>query len=154
MKISKKTLLFVLIIVVIAVLSSVFWGYTRQTFIESDDAEPIENTALKEVLDQCNDITERAAAHLVAVVEFQKLEIIGRKARVFKMCVQDHGYIENQYWLSHSQPIAEKNAIDGNISVNEALENLRRTDMMVSTGVADKPVYWIKEEKVKLNRSS
>jgi hypothetical protein len=153
MKTSKKTLLF---IAVIAVLSGVFWGYTQQAVVESDSDDPklIENTALKEVIDQCNDITERAAAHLVAVVEFQKLEIIGRKARVFKMCLQDHDYIENKQWLTYSQPVAEKAATEKNTSVNEALENLRRADMVISTVNSDKPIYWIKEEKVKLNSSS
>jgi len=147
---SKKTLLF---IAVIAVLSGVFWGYTQQAVVDSDSDDPklIENTALKEVIDQCNDITERAAAHLVAVVEFQKLEIIGRKARVFKMCLQDHDYIENKQWLTYSQPVAEKAATEKNTSVNEALENLRRADMVISTVNSDKPIYWIKEEKVKLN---
>lgn len=147
---SKKTLLF---IAVIAVLSGVFWGYIQQTGVESDSDNPklIENTALKEVINQCNDITERAAAHLVAVVEFQKLEIIGRKARVFKMCLQDHDYIENKQWLTYSQPVAEKAAMEKNTSVNEALENLRRADMVISTANSDKPIYWIKEEKVKLN---
>lgn len=150
MKTSKKTLLF---IAVIAVLSGVFWGYTQQAVVESDSDDPklIENTALKEVIDQCNDITERAAAHLVAVVEFQKLEIIGRKARVFKMCLQDHDYIENKQWLTYSQPVAEKAATEKNTSVNEELENLRRADMVISTANSDKPIYWIKEEKVKLS---
>lgn len=150
---SKKTLLF---IAVIALLSGVFWGYKQQAVVESDSDDPklIENTALKEVIDQCNDITERAAAHLVAVVEFQKLEIIGRKARVFKMCLQDHDYIENKQWLTYSQPVAEKAATEKNTSVNEALENLRRADMVISTVNSDKPIYWIKEEKVKLNSSS
>lgn len=155
MTISKKILLFVIIITIIAVLSGIFWGYKQQALVAlGEPAELVENVVLKEVIDQCNDITERAAAHLVAVVEFQKLEIIGRKARVFKMCVQDHGYIENKHWLIYSQSLAEKNAMDENISVNEALENLRRADMIISAVQSEKPFYWIKEDKAKLNSLS
>jgi len=149
----KKTLLLILLVLI---LGGVFWVYTQQKVVEPNlksQPQPIENTALKEAINQCGDITERAAAHLVAVVEFQKLEIIGRKARVFKLCMQDHGYIENQYWLTYSQPVAEKAARDGNISVNEALENLRRADMVIAKGDADRPIYWVKEE-IKLNSLS
>jgi hypothetical protein len=106
---------------------------------------------LIEAIDQCRDTTERAAAHLVAVVEYQKLEIIGRKTRVFKMCMQDHGYIENKQWLTYSQPIAEKVAKQTNISVNEALENLRRTNMVEEKGEQDRPVYWLEEKPSKLS---
>jgi hypothetical protein len=141
----KKTLLFILIVLI---LGGVFWIYTQQKVVEpklKSLPQSIENAALKEVINQCGDITERAAAHLVAVVEFQKLEIIGRKARVFKLCMQDHGYIENKYWLTYSQPVAEKAAMDSNISVNEALENLRRADMAIAHGDSDRPVYWVKQ---------
>lgn len=137
-----------LFIVTIAVLGGVYFGYTQKTAVAP---KAIETTALKEVIDQCGDITERAAAHLVAVVEFQKLEIIGRKARVFKMCLQDHDYIENRDWLIYSQPIAEKNAIEKHISVNEALENLRRADMVISKTDNDKPLYWVKGKKANIN---
>lgn len=133
-----------LAVLVIAVLVGIFYGYRQKTVVAP---QAIETNALKEVIDQCSDITERAAAHLVAIVEFQKLEIIGRKARVFKMCLQDHGYIENGDWLMYSQPIAEKKAIENHISVNEALESLRRADMVVPIGEVERPVYWVKQQQ-------
>lgn len=146
MTILKKTLLFILLVLI---LSGVFWVYTQQKVVVEPKLKPqpqsIESVALKEAINQCSDITERAAAHLVAVVEFQKLEIIGRKARVFKLCMQDHGYIKNEHWLTYSQPVAEKAAMDSHISVNEALENLRRADMAVAHGDSDRPVYWVKQ---------
>ena len=144
----KKILLLILLVLI---LGGVFWVYTQQKVVEPNlksQPQPIENTALKEAINQCGDITERAAAHLVAVVEFQKLEIIGRKARVFKMCMQDHDYIENKDWLNYSQAMAEKTVIANDVSLNEALENLRRADMVIAKGEKDRPVYWVKKEKI------
>lgn len=105
------------------------------------------DSALTTVIDQCGDMTERAAAHLVAKVEFQRLEIIGRKARVFKMCMQDHGYIENKAWFADRHPEAVKISNMTSISINEALENLRRADMVIANDELDRPIYWVKEIK-------
>lgn len=101
-----------------------------------------EDDVLKAAINACDNVTERAASHLVAVVEFQKLEIAGRKARVFKLCMQDHGYIETTDWLKYSMPVAEMLAKETNISVDEAIENLRRANMMRSNGEKDRPPYW------------
>lgn len=103
-----------------------------------------EEDVLKAAVNACDGVTERAAAHLVAVVEFQKLEIAGRKARVFKLCMQDHGYIENTDWLKYSRPVAEKVAKETNISMDEALENLRRANMVVAKTDQGKPAYWVR----------
>ena len=110
--------------------------------------EKVIDHVLTAAIDQCGDIMERAASHLVAIVEFQRLEIIGRKARVFKMCMQDHGYNENKDWLIYGQPVAEKVAKETQISVDEALENLRRAHMKLAQGEQDRPVYWIKDLQV------
>lgn len=98
--------------------------------------------ALVQAINTCDGITERAAAHLVAVVEFQRLEIVGRKARVFKQCMDDRAYVENTQWLTVSTPMAEKTAKVSNISLNEALENMRRADMVKASGQNGRPVYW------------
>ncbi|HSR02034.1 MAG TPA: hypothetical protein VLM20_04510 [Methylophilaceae bacterium] len=129
------------VFLLIAVVFGISFFYINQ---EQVTPAPSENDiALSTTINDCDEITERAAAHLKAVVEFQKLEIIGRKARVFKLCMRDHGYRENKRWLDYTMPIAKKKANVANISVDEALENLRRAEMKV----ADiKPSYWIKRE--------
>lgn len=137
MLVSKRTV--VLLILLIGLLAF-FGAYTQQKKVT-----PVQiDTVLQTAIEQCGDITERAAADLVAIVEFQRLEIIGRKARVFKMCMQDHGYIENPVWLNYSQSIAKQQAEKNDISVNEALENLRRANMMLPIGEGDRPIYWLK----------
>jgi hypothetical protein len=108
-----------------------------------DDSKTV--STLRATIYQCDDITERAAAHLKAVVEFQKLEIIGRKARVFKLCMQDRGYQENIAWLNYSQVRAGKIAKETNVSIAEALENLRRSDMKVPMGEKERPTFWVKK---------
>lgn len=104
------------------------------------------NKPLEIAILDCEDITEKAAKHLVAVVEFQKLEIAGRKAHVFKQCMHDRSYMDNPEWLVFSQPVANKIAHESQVSVDEALENLRRLNMMTAYGEAKRPPYWIRQK--------
>lgn len=101
------------------------------------------NKPLETAILDCEDITEKAAKDLVAVVEFQKLEIAGRKAHVFKQCMHDRGYIESPDWLAYSQPVASQIAQETQVSVDEALENLRRQHMMHAYGESKRPSYWV-----------
>jgi len=140
---NRNILLMVVLVVVLAFLAA----YTQQKKV----APPQTDTVLQTAIQQCGDITERAAAHLVAIVEFQRLEIIGRKARVFKICMQDHGYIENPAWLNDSQSIVKQIAQKNHISIDEALENLRRANMAVPIGEGDRPNYWLINAKAKPN---
>jgi hypothetical protein len=126
---------------VLLLIASAVWF---QQFAQKKAVEPdLGDDALKTAVNQCDGITERAASHLVAVVEFQKLEIVGRKARVFKLCMQDNGYIENTNWLKYSTPVAEKVAKETNVSIGEALENLRRANMVMDTTDQGRPSYWV-----------
>jgi hypothetical protein len=128
-------------LIAIALIFGISYFYSQP---DQTTSAPQENDiALVAAINDCDEITERAAAHLKAVVEFQKLEIIGRKARVFKLCMGDHGYMENKRWLDYIKPIANKEAKAANISVDEALENRRRADMKVANKA---PSYWIKRE--------
>jgi hypothetical protein len=142
MRLSKKIVLLMIVLVVVLA----FLGTYRQ---QKGVAHKQTDAVLERAIEQCSDITERAAAHLVAIVEFQRLEIIGRKAHVFKMCMQDHGYNENPLWLNYSQPIAKQIAEKDHTSVSEALENLRRANMMLPTGEDGRPSYWLKNTKAK-----
>jgi hypothetical protein len=130
---------------VLLLIASAVWF---QQFAQKNAVEPdLGDDALKTAVNECDGITERAASHLVAVVEFQKLEIVGRKARVFKLCMQDHGYVENTNWLKYNAPLAKKIALDSQISIDEALENLRRANMLVTNGENERPQYWVLRNK-------
>ena len=91
---------------------------------------------------ECVVISEQATAHMVPKLEFQKLELAGRKANVVVRCMRDRNFHQNPAWLTYAQPIAEKNAAAQNISVSEALENLKRVDMLVFKSQSGKPAYW------------
>jgi len=78
-----------------------------------------------------------------ALVEFQKLEIQGRKINVMRRCMKDKGFIENPSWLTYATPIAKSNAINQSISEDEAIENLRREHMMIFNKPSQQPIYWV-----------
>jgi hypothetical protein len=135
----KAYVKYVVALVVLLVAGGMWQYYQPQT----DETKPKEYTALARAVDECDVITEKAAAKLVAVVEFQKLEIAGRKARVFKICMQDHGYKENPAWTKYAEPIAAQKAQAENSSIDEAFENLKRAAMVLSTSKEDAPVFWV-----------
>lgn len=96
---------------------------------------------LEKIGDECAGIADNAVATMVAVVEFQKLEIQGRKIHVMRLCMADNGYQENPSWLEYAKPIAQKRAIKDGLSLDEALEDLKRTDMMIFQQ-GRQPLYW------------
>lgn len=101
------------------------------------------DAGLSGVLNACEAITEKAALALPpAVVEFQRLEQAGRKAHVFRLCMRDRGYQESPRWTEYAQPLAQRVAHQSQISVDEAMENLRRADMQRIEADAAAPAYW------------
>lgn len=104
--------------------------------------DKMQQTKLLKVGDDCAGISENAVANMTAVVEFQKLEIQGRKINVMRLCMKDHGLVENPDWLVYAQPIAIASALKQNISQDEAIENLRRLHMMQFGETPDHPIYW------------
>lgn len=102
-----------------------------------------QNSALIKAGEDCVAISEQATAHMVPKVEFQKLELAGRKANVVVRCMQDRNFKQNPAWLSYAQPLADKNALAQNISQAEALENLKRAHMLVFTPDEHHPSYWV-----------
>ncbi len=107
---------------------------------ELPNAEP---SALQQSLNTCSGIADKSVANLTAVVEFQKLEIAGRRVRVLQNCMNDQGFIENPAWVKATQPLTQTAAQTQNISLNEAYENLRRRDMEQLSTSQDAPVYWL-----------
>jgi len=87
-------------------------------------------------------IAEKATAHFNPKLEFQRLELAGRKANVVVRCMADHHFYQNPAWLKYVQPIAAKASLEQHVSVDEAIENLKRVDMLIFEPAANKPVYW------------
>ena len=112
------------------------------TLHQTDGSEPKAKTALQKAGDECASIAENAVANMNAVVAFQMLEKEGRKINVMRRCMADHGYTENPKWLAYGAPIAKANALKQGVSEDEAIENLRRANMMVFAVSEQQPIYW------------
>ena len=129
--------------ILLVLLAGGLWFLNIQTENTSKPVALKLNAEPLQAVNACDMITEKAAASLTAVVEFQKLEIAGRKAAVFKICMADRGFKENSTWTKFAAPIAAKTAKNSHISVDEALENLRRTKMTVVTANQNEPMFWV-----------
>lgn len=134
-------------IVIAAVLLSGLWAINYYTDFDfatlSLQANEVQNSALIKAGEECVAISEQATAHMVPKVEFQKLELAGRKANVVVRCMQDRNFIQNPAWLNYAQPLANKHAAAQQISPDEALENMKRADMLIFTAAAGRPSYWL-----------
>jgi hypothetical protein len=121
------------------------WGFNYfgdALFNMSAPQSKQKNQALIKAGDECVSISERASAHLVPKLEFQRLELEARKANVVVRCMADRDFYQNAAWLKHAQPIAAKMASEQGVSVDEALEKLKRADMLIFEPESNKPVYW------------
>lgn len=94
-------------------------------------------------IDVCSGIADKSIMHLSAVVEFQRLEIAGRRIRVLENCMKDKGYKENPAWVTFTEALIKKTASSAGISSNEAYETIRRKDMVNYLPTKTKPLYWI-----------
>lgn len=127
-------------LVLVVAWSFNYFGDTEFSLSEQHNQQ--KNQALIKAGDECVSISERASAHLVPKLEFQRLELQARKANVVVRCMADHDFYQSPAWLKYSEPIAAMNSSELNISVDEALEKLKRVDMLVFEPVSNKPVYW------------
>ncbi len=128
---------------VIGVLVMVAVGLILLVIFNQKVEQPHQLTQLEQVGDKCVAISENATATIVPIIEFQKIELISRKANVVLRCMNDNKFVENPAWLKYAMPIAKANALKSQISYDEALENLKRKEMVVFTGVVGKPVFWV-----------
>jgi hypothetical protein len=104
---------------------------------------PVTNNQLQADLNECIAISEKSVAHMDAKVAFQQLEIIGRKARVMRLCMKDHAYTQNPDWTLFGESSAKALSQNGNISFDEAFETLRRTHMVqLNTPNNNTPLFW------------
>lgn len=135
------------IFVALVIFLAVGFGFV---LYQKDSTQPIPFTAAQKTLmqigDRCVGIAENSIADKRAIVAFQQLEIQGNKANVVISCMRDNGYIENPAWLKYAQAIAKAEAQKNNISVNEALTALSRSDMQVFSTDKSRPVYWVKQK--------
>ena len=99
-------------------------------------------SALAKAGDECVAISERASAHLIPKLEFQRLELAARKANVVVRCMADRHFYQSPVWLKYAQPIAAKISSQQHISIDAAIENLKRADMLIFQPQANKPAYW------------
>lgn len=123
----------------------VWYVWNNQEGADTSSAVVLDNTPLERDGDQCLGITEKAMEGKVAIIEFQRLELISRRANVFARCMRDRGYIENPNWLKLALPQAEKLAKPNEISKDEALENLRREAMFKLKPTKVGPIYWLQK---------
>jgi len=138
---SKQGLVVWIILLVALAVSSL--AYLIWFMPQSNNNPNQQNLPLRHAVNECDGITEKAALALPPpVVEFQKLEYAGRKARVFRLCMHDRGYQENPAWTKYAMPLAQQQSSSAQISADEAIENLRRSDMMRLEPAPEVPEYW------------
>lgn len=136
-----------LLVAILVLIAPAFFYYLSLNKLVSLNQPSSFNQPQKKLLakvgDECAGIADNSVANMSAVVEFQKLEIQGRKINVMRRCMKDKGFIENPSWLAYATPIAQSNAIKQSISEDEAIENLRREHMMIFNETFQQPVYWL-----------
>ena len=133
----------------VLVLLLLGWGvnFYGDFFGISGHQDSQEMTVLAKAGGECVAISEQATAHFTPKLEFQRLELAGRKANVVVRCMADRGFFQNPAWLKYAQPIAARDASAQNISTDEALENLKRKQMLVFVPQGNQPVYWQQAKK-------
>lgn len=114
----------------------------NMNFASMTPAKTLDNRLVL-TIDACSEIADKSIMHLSAVVEFQKLEIAGRKVRVLENCMKDKGYKENPAWVKFTESLIKRNVSSAGISSNEAYETIRRKDMLDYLPTKTKPLYWI-----------
>lgn len=131
--------------VLLAIL--VVWGVNYYTDFDwrSMSIQPVQksDSALLKAGEECMAISDQATAHLIPKVEFQKLEFAARKANVFARCMGDKQFRQNPAWLDYAKKKAIHDAAAQQISEDEALETLKRQDMLQFKPVKEKPIYWL-----------
>lgn len=135
-----KTFVIAVLLLIAAWWVNYFGGI--DIFSASTQGQRQQISALTKAGDECVAIAEKATAHLIPKLEFQRLELVGRKANVVVRCMADRHFYQNPAWLKYAQPIATKASSEQHISIDEAVENLKRADMLVFEPAVNKPVYW------------
>ena len=134
----KKT---IPIIGFVAIVSFLAWFFLIYNQTQSSSKQEV--TQLERMGDECVGISEKAVIGMTPVVEFQKLELLSRKANVLKNCMADRGFREDPAWWKYAEPLAKVNASKQNISFDEAVETMRKADMLFLKKQPQRPLYWL-----------
>jgi hypothetical protein len=138
----NKTILIIGSTVIIACLAWYFLSVQQDTNLSSQEI-----TRLERMGDECVAISEKAIIGMTPVVEFQKLELLSRKANVLKNCMADRGFHEDAAWRKYAEPLANVNASKQAISFDEAIENIRKVDMWIFKKQDKRQLYWVSAKK-------
>lgn len=125
----------------VVVLSFLAWFFLMDNQREGLSKQEI--TQLEHMGDECVGISEKAVIGMTPVVEFQKLELQSRKANVLKSCMADRGFHENPAWRKYAEPLAKITALKQKISFDEAIETMRKADMLLFKKQTQRPLYWL-----------
>lgn len=132
-----------IIIAMVVILVGAWYANDQDLFLPNTQVS-VTDEALLRAGDKCANIATNAVSKLPVIVEFQRLEIAGRKARVMRQCMEDNGYQENQRWVKANMAEALKAMKANNISEYEALENRKREAMYAFMPMKGSPLYWAK----------
>lgn len=135
----KKNVILFMAIILLGLL--IAWVINMDLLFSKPEKQ--QTTQLQADLNECIAISEKSVAHLEAKVAFQQLEIIGRKARVMRLCMKDHAYIQNPDWTKFGESSAKTMSKNNPISFDEAFENLRRKHMVQFSTSNQTPPFWI-----------
>lgn len=129
----------------VVILGFLVWFFIISNLNQSSSKQEI--TQLEHMGDECVGISEKAVIGMTPVVEFQKLELLSRKANVLKNCMADRGFRENPAWRKYVEPLAKINASKQNISFDEAIETMRKADMLLFKKQPQRPLYWLASKR-------
>lgn len=130
----------ILAVVLLLIVSWAVYYFSDAPFFDGSSQK--QTSAIMKAGGECIAIAEEATAHINPQLEFQRLELKGRKANVIMRCMGDRHFYQSIVWLKYAEPAAKKIALDTNISYDEALENLKREDMLIFEPQQNKPVFW------------
>lgn len=126
-------------------LAFLTWFFLISSQNQSSSKQEV--TQLERMGDECVGISEKAVSGMTPVVEFQKLELLSRKANVLKNCMADRGFREDPAWRKYAEPLAKVAASQQHISVDEAIETMRKADMLFFKKQPQRPLYWLASER-------
>jgi len=131
----SRTLVTLLLALMIA---GPLWWINRPTPMQA----PAEDQQAELAINECGGIAEKSVIELQEFLEFQRMEKLARKSKVMQLCMTDHGYQINPAWISSKFVEAQNLAQREQITVDAALEEIKRLNMY-SPAKSQQPPFWI-----------
>ncbi len=130
----------VLAVIVVGLL--VAWLINMDVLFSYNDTDNQPMSPAQTAINTCVETAEHSVAHLEVALEFQRLEKVGRQARVMRLCMDDHGYAQSAAWTTFAKQQVKTLVESQQISIDEAFENLRRQHMVMLSAPANTPDFW------------